>query len=259
MRLTVLGCSGSGPGPRSPASGYLVQAGNTAIVLDLGNGTFGPLQRYIDPFNLNAVLLSHLHADHCADVTALINYRRYHPRPPSDASSRRPLILASEGAFERLAGLHAPSAAARSDADFSDVLELQVIEDGSIVHFGSVRVTVSQLDHPGGSFGFRLESGGRTLVFTGDTGPTDRLIELSHNADVLLCEASWPHSAEKKSPVTMHLTGLQAGEYAAAAKVGKLLLTHVLMWFDEDALLSEARETFNGIVHLAQAGQQFEI
>ena len=82
MRLTVLGCSGSGPGPISPASGYLVEAGDARLVLDLGNGTFGALQRHSDPWQLDAVLFSHLHPDHCADFTALVVYRRYHPHAP---------------------------------------------------------------------------------------------------------------------------------------------------------------------------------
>ena len=68
MRLTVLGCAGSGPGPTSPASSYLITAGDTRLLVDLGNGSFGVLQRHLDPWLLDAVVLSHLHADHCADM-----------------------------------------------------------------------------------------------------------------------------------------------------------------------------------------------
>jgi ribonuclease BN (tRNA processing enzyme) len=260
MRLTVLGCSGSGPGPYSPASGYLVQAGDTAIILDLGNGTFGPLQQYVNPFDLDAVLLSHLHPDHCADVTALVVYRRIHPQPPYDPTEKRLLVLANEHAPERLGDLYAASPEVRIGADLSDVLELRTIQHRSIIHVEDVKITVSELDHErGGSFGFRLESGGRTLVFTGDTGPTERLIELAHDADVLLCDASWTHEQGAKYPPRIHLSGRQAGEYAAAAKVGRLLITHVLMWFDGDAVLSEARNSFGGSTHLVRAGEQFEI
>ena len=83
MRLTVLGCSGSGPGPTAPASGYLITAGDTRVLLDLGNGSFGVLQRHIDPWLLDAVVLSHLHADHCADMANLVVHRRYHPLRPA--------------------------------------------------------------------------------------------------------------------------------------------------------------------------------
>ena len=89
MRLTVLGCSGSGPGPFSPASGYLVTAGDARLTLDLGNGTFGALQRHLDPWQLDAVAFSHLHPDHCADFTALVVYRRYHPHAPFDPRRAR--------------------------------------------------------------------------------------------------------------------------------------------------------------------------
>ena len=89
MRLIVLGCSGSGPGPTSPASGYLVEAGDTRLTLDLGNGTFGPLQRHTDPWALDGVVFSHLHPDHCADFSALAVHRRYHPSPPFDPRARR--------------------------------------------------------------------------------------------------------------------------------------------------------------------------
>src|SRR5205085_3572223 len=86
LLLTVLGCSGSVPAAESPASGYLVRAGGASVVLDLGNGAFGALQRYLDPFTLDGLVLSHLHPDHCADVSALTVYRRYHPNPPSLAA-----------------------------------------------------------------------------------------------------------------------------------------------------------------------------
>src|ERR671917_73054 len=111
MLLTVLGCSGSVPGPESPASGYLVRAGDITVVLDLGNGAFGALQRYLDPFDLDALILSHLHPDHCADISALTVYRRYHPHPPSGGPL--PLYGPSEVA-QRLVAAYAPSAYERS-------------------------------------------------------------------------------------------------------------------------------------------------
>ena len=94
MRLTVLGCSGSGPGPTSPASGYLVRAGDVQLTLDLGNGTFGALQRHLDPWALSAVVFSHLHPDHCSDFASLAVHRRYHPRPAYDPAARPLPVLA---------------------------------------------------------------------------------------------------------------------------------------------------------------------
>ena len=98
MKITVLGCSGSVPGPGLPTSGYLVEADGFRIVADLGAGTFGKLQTHCSPFDLDAVLLSHLHLDHCADFAALTTFRRHHPRPPYDPSVRKLPVHAPSGA-----------------------------------------------------------------------------------------------------------------------------------------------------------------
>src|SRR3712207_1146197 len=122
MLLTVLGCAGSVPAPESPASGYLVRAGNTSVVLDLGNGTFGALQRYLDPFTIDALVLSHLHPDHCADVSALTVYRRYHPHPRFND----PLPLyGPPDAAERLVAAYAPNADERNATDLSDTYDFR--------------------------------------------------------------------------------------------------------------------------------------
>ena len=89
MLLTVLGCSGSAPGPRAPTSGYLVECRGVRLVIDLGNGTLAELSARMNPFDIDALLFSHLHADHCADFSALVVLRRYHPRPPYDVTAHR--------------------------------------------------------------------------------------------------------------------------------------------------------------------------
>ncbi|MBW8729452.1 MAG: MBL fold metallo-hydrolase, partial [Terrabacter sp.] len=90
MDVTIVGCSGSFAGPRSPASSYLVRTeheGRTwSIVLDLGNGALGALQRHIEPYAVDAVLLSHLHVDHCIDMCGLYVMMRYLPGGPGRAT-----------------------------------------------------------------------------------------------------------------------------------------------------------------------------
>ena len=83
MKLTVIGCAGSAPGPKSPASCYLVEHDGFRLVLDLGNGAFGPLQGLLDPATIDAVFLSHLHADHCLDVAPFVVWHRYSGRSTS--------------------------------------------------------------------------------------------------------------------------------------------------------------------------------
>ena len=252
MELIVLGCSGSGAGPRSAASGYLVRTSTTSLVVDLGNGTFGALQRHIDPFDLDAVVLSHLHPDHCADVSGLIVHRRYHPSGPG-----RPIALHGPSESEvRLAVAYAPSSDERVATDLSDVLSYRVFADGPS-RVGDVDVSSLPVDHPCEAYGVRLESGGRTLVYSGDTGPCDNLVELAQGADVLLCEATWTDDPDRPSGV--HLSGRQAGEHARKAGVSRLLLTHVPPWYDGEDLLAEARETFEGECELVCADGRYAI
>lgn len=261
MRLTVLGCSGSGPGPASPASGYLVEAGDTRLVMDLGNGTFGALQRHLDPWSLDGVLLSHLHADHCADFSSLAVHRRYHPRPPFDAAGRRLPVHAPVEAPDRFAAAYAVSVAERAVTDLTDVFTFHALSDGGRAEVAGVTVRAAGVDHPCEAYGLRIEHEGRSLVYSGDTGPCAGLVELARGADVLLCEASWPHVTEywDSPPPGVHLSGRQAGEHAAAAGVARLLLTHVPAWFDGGQLLAEAEAAFDGPVELVAADATYVI
>ncbi len=261
MELTVLGCSGSGPGPDSPSSGYLVWAGGRTLVLDLGNGTMGALQRRLDPFALDALLLSHLHPDHCADVASLVVYRRYHPRPPYDVTEHRLPLHAPAPASERLAAQYAACAVERAETDLSDVLDFQVVADHASAEVAGCTVTSRRVDHPCESYALRLEHDGRSLVYSGDTGPCDALVELARGADVLLCEASWPHvwPGDRQPPPGVHMSGRQAGEHARRAGVGRMLITHVPTWFDGDDLAAEATDAFDGPVELVRAGASYQV
>jgi ribonuclease BN (tRNA processing enzyme) len=260
MQLTVLGCSGSGPGPGSPASGYLVEAGGTHLVLDLGNGAFGALQRHLDPWRLDALALTHLHADHCADVTNLVVHRRYHPEPPPGVG-RLP-VFAPAGAGRRLAAAYAASPEELASTDLSDTLDLRAHVDGGAADVAGVTLRAAAVDHPCPAFALRLEHDGASLVYSGDTGPCRALVKLARGADVLLCEASWPHVVPGRwtePPPGVHLSGRQAGEHAAAAGVGRLLLTHVPAWCAGSDLLAEARECFRGPVELVAPDASYPI
>jgi ribonuclease BN (tRNA processing enzyme) len=258
VRLTVLGCSGSGPGPDSPASGYLLTAGDTRLLLDLGNGSFGALQRHLDPWLLDAVALSHLHADHCADMTNLVVHRRYHPVPPAGVA---PLpVFGPADTATRLALAYAASPEERESTDLSDVLAFRKIADGGVL--ADVALRTLPVAHLVEAYALRVEHGGRSLVYSGDTGPCAALVELAEGADVLLCEASWPHVVPGRwtePPPGVHLSGRQAGEHAAAAGVGRLLLTHVPTWCDPAALLAEAQEAFAGPAEVVAPDASYDV
>jgi ribonuclease BN (tRNA processing enzyme) len=260
MELIVLGCSGSGPSAASPASGYLVRAGGAAVVLDLGNGAFGALQRHLDPFDLDAVAFSHLHPDHCADFTALAVHRRYHPRKPYDPAARPLPVHAPAEAPERFAMAYAPSAQERAETDLTDVFAFHPVTDGTSAAVGDVRLDARAVDHLCEAYALRVEHAGRSLVYSGDTGPCDALVELAEGADALLCEATWPHTGLwDEPPPGVHLSGRQAGEHAAKAGVGRLLITHVAAWYDREAILAEARAAFDGPVELVEAGGSYPV
>lgn len=252
MLLTVLGCSGSVPGPDSPGSSYLVRAGGRTVVLDLGNGAFGALLRHIDPRELDAVILSHLHPDHCADVSALTVYRRYHP---VDTPERPLAVHGPSQLADRLVAAYAASAAERAVTDLSGIYDFRPF--GGPIRIGSLDVTVAPVDHPCEAYAIRVSQDGRTLVYSGDTGPCESLVELATGADVLLAEASWPDRAD--NPRGVHLSGRDAGKAAAAAGVGRLLITHVPPWTAAGQVFAEATDVFDGPVELVRAGADYQI
>jgi ribonuclease BN (tRNA processing enzyme) len=246
MKLTVVGCSGSGPGPRSPASCYLVEHEGFKLLLDLGNGAFGALQGLADPDTIDAVFLSHLHADHCLDVAPFVVWHRYSGR----SSGRRIPLFAPAGADIRLA-----LAYDGHDASLTDVFDFAVVTSGSLT-IGPFAVETARTAHPVECHAVRLTAGGRSLVYTGDTGPCERVIDLARDADVFLAEAAHPPGPDL--PVGLHLTGREAGEHAAAAGVGRLLLTHVPPWVDEIGQLFAASAVFSE-TELVRSGASYEI
>ncbi|WP_433269274.1 MBL fold metallo-hydrolase [Actinosynnema sp. CS-041913] len=256
MLLTILGCSGSLPGPQGPASGYLVEADGYRIALELGNGVLASLQAHCDPFSLDALLFSHLHPDHCADFTTLTVMRRYHTDPPHDTTEHRLPVHGPSDAPQRFARAYAENAEELRTADLSDVFEFHAFT-AEPCHVGPFEITAARVDHPCEAYGFRIATENASLAFTGDSGPCDSLRTLASGVDVLLSEATWTHSDDR--PPGTHLSGVQAGELATAAGVGRLLLTHIAPWTDPEAVLAEARSTFAGPVELARQGHKYAV
>jgi ribonuclease BN (tRNA processing enzyme) len=224
MRLTVVGCSGSVPGPDSPASCYLVEHDGFRLLLDVGNGAFGALQRYLDPGLVDAVLLSHLHPDHCADLDAFPVWRQHGPGDDS-----RPLkVLAPTG----LAVATSTWAASQQVGPFT--------------------VTTARVAHPVETYALRLDADGLALTYSGDTGPCDELVRLARGSDVLLAEASFVEGPD--NPRDLHLTGRDAGDAATRAGVGHLVVTHVPPWASRDRAAADATATYDGPVTAATPG-----
>jgi len=249
MRLTVVGCSGSFPGPQSAASCYLVQHDGYALVLDLGSGALGPLQRHVDLHAVDAVMVSHLHADHCADLCGYYVARRYDPAP----SLAPPLAVHGPAGTRRLiAGAYGGI----SEQHLSEVFTFNDVVAG-VAALGPFTVTTARTAHPVECYAVRLEAAGRVLVYTADTGPSAAVTELSAGADLLLAEASFVEDGD--NPADLHLTGRQAGAMARDAGAARLVVTHVPPWYDCQVALAEARGAFDGPVELARAGAAYDL
>jgi ribonuclease BN (tRNA processing enzyme) len=244
MRLTVLGCSGSFPGPEAACSSYLVEAGGFRLLLDLGNGALGALQRYTDPYQVDAVVLSHLHPDHCIDLCSYYVMRRYRPDGPVPA--RLP-VYAPAGAARRMARAYDLP----PGEDMGEVFDFRVLGPGSL-RLGPFLLRAARVNHPVETYALRLEHEGSSLTYSGDTGECAALVELATGTDLLLCEASFQEGRE--TVPDLHLTGRQAADHARLAVAGHLLLTHIPPWTDPARTLAEARENYFGPVALARPG-----
>ncbi|TCN44551.1 ribonuclease BN (tRNA processing enzyme) [Kribbella orskensis] len=248
MKLTVLGCSGSVPGPDSPASSYLVTADGFNLVLDLGSGALGALQRYLAVSEIGAIGLSHLHPDHCMDLCGLYVAAKYSPTSPLP----RIPVYGPPGTAGRMAlAYDLPE-----DPGMQEELEFHTWQ--AIQRIGPFTVRTTAMVHPVPAFAIRVEHGNKALVYTGDTGPNDGLVELARGADLLLCEAAL-RDGDPNNPHDLHMTPADAGEHAKRAEVKRLVITHVPPWFNRDTQAEGARRTFPGDVQVATPGKLFEI
>jgi ribonuclease BN (tRNA processing enzyme) len=246
--MTIVGCAGSFPGPDSPASCYLIEADGFRLVVDLGNGALGALQRYCDLDSVDAICISHQHADHCIDMTGYLVTQIHHPL------GHRPKlpVYGPAGTADRLTralGLDPP-------VPMTAGFDFITLEPGTL-EIGPLRVTTARMNHSVETFGFRFEHGGRSLAYSADTGQCDGLVDLAAGADVLVCEASYLDGPGL--PDNLHLTARQAAQHATRAGAGELLLTHLVTWNDQARTLEEASGAFSGPLSLAAAGQHLAL
>jgi ribonuclease BN (tRNA processing enzyme) len=246
MKLTVLGCAGSFPGPESPCSSYLVEADGFRLLLDFGTGSLSSLQRYATITSVDAIVLSHLHADHILDACSYIVVRRYAPDGPYPTLP----VYGPAGTAARLAGAY-------GEGPLDDVYDFRDLRPGTLA-IGPFTLTVDRVNHPVETYGMRVEHGGRVLAYSADTAPCEALLRLAHGADLFLCEASYPDGGQ--NPPDLHLTGREAGEAATKAGVGRLVLTHlVAAWCSEANVVDSASAAFAGSVEVARIGARYEI
>ncbi len=245
MKLTVVGCSGSFPGPESPASCYLLEHEGFSLLLDLGNGAIGPLAKYISIDRIDAVALSHLHLDHCADLGALYVSRRYNPQGFTGGIP----ALGPNGLHSRVKNLCATER--ECEEPLESVFDFREYSTEP-VDLGPFQLEAHRVLHPAPAFALRVTAGGKTLVYSGDTAPCAQLVDASRGADVALFEASYLERDD--NPPNVHLTGADAAKAATEAGVNRLILTHLVPWNSNDDVVADASRHFSGDLMVAHAG-----
>ena len=255
MRLTVVGASGSFAGPDSPSSCYLVQADHEGrtwnLLLDLGNGSLGALQRHVDPVDLDAVAVSHLHPDHCVDLLGLYVLRRY--RPEGQPPTRLP-VHGPTGTLSRLELMYH----GLEDGGMAAQYDVRTVADREPFTVGPFVVTPVAVRHPVEAFGYRVEADGAVLAFTGDTDDCPALDELLAEADLALTDSAFVDGRDTLAGI--HLSGSRAAAAAVrAGGVGRLLLTHIPAWNDPEVCRAQAATVWPGEVELALSGRTYEV
>ena len=251
MRLTVIG---AGPAYSNQAgstgAAYLIREAETAILVDLGQGTFPRLAGEIEPSLLTAVAISHLHPDHFIDLVPLRHYLRYEFRP-----SRRLRVLGPAALADRIDALHGEPGFTAATLDCEPMAGL----GPGPTELGSKTLEPGLVTHTDESYGFRVApaAGGAGLVYSGDCGRAEDLAALVRPGDTLLSEVSF--GAGPVAPGALHLDGPAVGRLATAGRAGRVLLTHLQMGFDPIAAVDSVRERFDGPVALVSPGDAFDL
>jgi ribonuclease BN (tRNA processing enzyme) len=264
MRLTVLGKSPSWQDAGGACSGYLVEEDDTKILIDCGNGVFAKLRERVDYVEVDAVLLSHLHADHFLDLVPFAYALTYAPRQqpvpvdrwPGTENPARPELHAPHGAretFRRVVG-------AWGNEDLIEkAFELREYDESDELRIGPLSVSFQGVPHFTDTFAMCLASanGAGRIVYGADCSPTDALTEFASGSDLMLIEATLPRP--ERTGERGHLTPREAGEHGRAAGVRRLVLTHISDELDDSWACEEAAAGFQGPVEMAREGATYEV
>jgi ribonuclease BN (tRNA processing enzyme) len=239
MRMTVLGGCGAWPAAGQACSGYLIEHDGFRLLVDPGYAVLPRLLTHTDATEIDAVLVSHGHPDHCADLNPLLRARVLRPDPAATALP----VYALPGSLDAVLALDRPGMLASG-------YELHDLGPGEI---GPFTVDTRMLPHFVPNAGVRLTAGGVTLAYTGDTGPSPEIAKLARDADVLLADASFVDEAAAEDTPYLN-TASEAGRQATVAGVGRLVLTHLMPGTDPTASRNAAAVAFTGPIDVATGG-----
>lgn len=250
----MLGKSPAMPDAGGAQSGYLITHGGFRLLLDCGSGVFSKLRTCADPAAVDAVLISHLHADHMLDLLpfsfALANGML------SDAPRKPPLWAPPGGgaafaAYTEAVGMH---------DQINDGFAVSEYSTAARIELGPLTVSFCEVPHyiPAWACDVRAGSGQR-ITFGGDCGPNGAIVELARETDLLMLEATEGAGPHLGDDLRGHLTAAEAGELARDAGARRLLLTHYSDQLDAEALRSAAAGTYGGPVEMATERSSYAI
>lgn len=248
MQLIVLGSAASYPDAGRACAGYLVRSGSTSVLMDCGNGVISNLGKVMDPTQLDAVVITHSHIDHFADVYALQAALRYAPDGPA---APLPLYL-PEGLFAHMGAALDPHGA----LELAEAFEVHEITPGVPIEVGDITLTPVPVDHVEPTFALVVTDGEAQLTYTSDTRAGDAVARAVAGSTLVLAEATLPPEFAGRAP---HMTPVEAAEVAAAAGADTLVLTHMWPTVDRAHARTQARARFGGRVMVADELDTFDI
>jgi ribonuclease BN (tRNA processing enzyme) len=265
VRVTVLGKSPSWQDAGGACSGYLVQEADTTLLLDCGNGVFSKLRRQVDYLDVDAVAITHLHADHMLDLVPYAYALTYAPRqqpvpvhiwPGTDAPAKPVLHvpLGGRDVFRRVVG------AWGNEDLIENAFELREYEPEASVEVGPLRLRFHPVPHYLPTHAVEITSslnGSGRFTFGADCSPSPELVEFARDTDLLLIEATLPRP--ERSGIRGHLTPAEAGEHGREAAARRLVITHVSDELGERWARDEAEKTYGGPVEVAREGAVYVI
>jgi ribonuclease BN (tRNA processing enzyme) len=240
VELIVLGSDGTWPRAGGAASGYLLRHEGFALWVDAGTGTLANLQRHVGIEDVGALVLSHAHLDHFLDLFPFFYARWFGSTgaPPT-------LLFAPPGLVDRAIQLLPPDAWER----VPDVFDVHEVGPGETFGAGPFTVRTALMRHYVPTLGMRIEAGDAAIAYSADTAPTDALVRLAAGADVLVAEATL---AGRDGTKTLHLSAVEAGEHAARAGAGRLVLSHLRA--ERERAAERAAGAFHGDIAVAEEG-----
>jgi ribonuclease BN (tRNA processing enzyme) len=263
MRITVLGKSPAWQDAGGACSGYLVEDAGTTLLLDCGNGVFGKLRSHCDYTDVDAVVITHTHADHFIDLIpysyGLLLTPRQQPVPvaghPGTADPARPRLIAPPGAtrtFRDVVG-------SWGDEELIErAFRIEEYHRESRIAIGPLTATFAEVPHFILTHAVDLSStGGGRFTFGADCRPCEELVEFARATDLLLIEATLPRP--ERTGIRGHLTAAEAGDHARRAGARRAVLTHISDELDRELALEQASEAFGAPVEIAREGDVFEV